>query len=92
MTFLVDCYGGYSPPLKTRFFEGSASLDLAVADFRKKVRFSPPVDGPEGEKIPLFFSFENRRQQGLGAAFLKNWSKRGVPLFWALFDSFGDFR
>ena len=47
------------PPLKTRFFEGSASPDIAVADFRKKARFSSPADGPEGEKTALFF--ENRR-------------------------------
>ena len=46
---------GPPPPLKTRFFEGSASLDRAVADFRKKVRFSPPANGPDREENPLFF-------------------------------------
>ena len=62
-----------------------------VADFRKKVRFSPPADGPEGEKTALFY--ENRRQQGLlGRHLTEKLVKKGGTLFWALFGDFGDFR
>ena len=110
--FSLIATGGYRPPpLKTRFFEGSASLDHAVADFRKKVRFSPPANGPGGKYIfrhppwgviggrmvqigrKTHFFFENRRQQGLERRYLpEKLVKKGVPLFWALFGNFGDFR
>ena len=58
------------------------------------MRFSLPADGPEGEKTALFFSFENRRQQGLERRYLteKLVKMGGGPLFWALFGDFGDFR
>ena len=53
-------------PLKTRFFEGSAFPYHVVADFRKKVRFSPPADGPEPDKTALFFFLRKSATAGPG--------------------------
>jgi len=79
--------GGYSPPppLKTRFFEGSASLDHVVADSREKVRFFPQRMVRIGRKTHFFF--ETRRQQGLERRYLpeKLFKKGGTPIlgtFW----------
>ena len=53
-------WGVIGPPSKTRFFEGSALPDHVVADFRKKVRFSPPAGHPPGEKTALFFEIRHQ--------------------------------
>ena len=58
--------GLYSPPSKTRSWEGTSHLDHVVAESRKKVRFSPRRMAQRGGgDFPTFFRF--RRQQGLAA-------------------------
>ena len=42
-------WGAYMPPpLKTRLWEAYINAPLVFADFWKKVRIFPPVDGPTG--------------------------------------------
>ena len=79
------------PPLKTRFCRGFGHPHHAIAEFRKKCG-NPPEGWSSGGDFRIFFSKIGDNMVRGGETFLKNWSKRGVPLFWALFGNFGDFR
>ena len=78
------------PPLKTRFCRGFGHLNHAIGEFRKKNAEIPPEGWSSGGGgFPHFFSKIGDNMVWGGKTFLKNWSKTGVPLFWALFGNFG---
>ena len=80
----------WSPPLKTRFWEVPPNIGSQIFRFCPKVRFPPLRMAQRGEN-PHFEPPTRDVGSDMGG-FLKIWPKRGVPLFWALFGDFGDFR
>ena len=74
--------GGYTgPPLpKTRFCRGFGHPNHAIAEFEKKCG-NPPRRMVQRGGFPHFFSKIGDNMVWGGETFLKNWPKRGAPLF-----------
>ena len=82
----------WRPPSKKHGFGKFPPIsDLRFSDFTEKCVFSPLRMTQRGEN-PHFEPPARDGGSDIGGNFLKNWPKKGVPLFWALFGDFGDFR
>ena len=82
--------GVIAPPSKNTIFEGSASLDHVVADFWKKVRFSPPSKMLQiGRKTHFFLTHTLARTQLVTLTLTPSiWAI--LDPFWALLRAFSD--
>ena len=87
----MPLWGVKCPPLKHDFGKFPPISDLRFSDFAQNCGVSPLRMAKRGEK-PHFEPPTRDGGSDIGGNFLKNWPKRGVPLVWALFGDFGDFR
>ena len=84
-------YIGPPPSKKHGSVEVSGTQTMLSPNFEKKCGNTPRRMVQRGG-FPHFFSKIGDNMVWGGETFLKNWPKGGVPLFWALFGNFGDFR
>ena len=85
--------GGYRGPRSKNTILGRHCLSRPCCRrFSEKSAVPPRRMVQRGGGEPHFFSKICDSMVWIGNTLLKNWSKRGVPPFWALFGDFGDFR
>ena len=89
---LALLWGVIGPPSKNTVLGRLHQSTPRIRPILEKSAGFPPGGWPSGGDFRTFFSKIGEYEGWIGVTFLKNWSKRGVPLFWTLFGDFGDFR